>query len=363
MIFQILSAAAVAGMIMASTSCAQKETAPAQNADVFVVTGGRGPWLGVSIEDMSARLARRMNVKTEKGALVNSVSDDSPAAKAGIREDDIIISFNGKTIEDASDLSRAVAKSETGKAVDCVVMRKDGKKTLQVTPAPRPGSDFAWAPRAPMALARPGHVRLIQGGVLGLEVMDLNRQLAEYFEIPGGRGVLVSEVDKEGPGAKAGLKAGDVIVSMGANDVDDVDDIHWALSDRAEGDTVAVGYVRKGARRSAVVTVDKSSGPKVYGFRPGRAPDFDFDLDIDLERLREELDELKGDELQGSEHLKKEHQQQLMKEAEKAQKQVKRVQREVERVQKEAESLAREAAREAQRAAREVSRAMRARTI
>lgn len=349
MTFQILSAAAVAGMILASTSCAQKEAAPAQNADVFVVTGGRGPWLGVSIEDMSARLARRMNVKTEKGALVNSVSDDSPAANAGIKEDDIIISFNGKTIEDASDLSRAVAKSESGKAVDCVVMRKDGKKTMQVTPAPRPGSDLAWALGAPMALGRPGHVRLIQGGVLGLEVMDLNRQLAEYFEIPGGRGVLVSEVDRDGPGSKAGLKAGDVIVSIGANDVDDIDDIQWALSDRAEGDTVAVGYVRKGARRSAVVTVDKSAGPKVYGFRPGRAPDFDCDFEIDLEMLREELDAPNAGELKGSEHLKREHQQQIMKE--------------VERVQKEVEFLGREAARNAQRAAREVSRSMRARAI
>jgi len=335
MIFQVLAAAAVAGMLMTSTSCAQRERDAGHESDVIVVSSEKRAWLGVSVEDMSDRLARRMNVKTEKGALVNSVSDESPAEKAGIKEDDIIVSFNGKTIDDASDLTRAVGKAEPGKSVECVVMRRNDRKSMQVTVAKPPKAVTAHVPRAPMALMRPGHFKFMGGGTLGLSVMDLNRQLAEYFEIPGGRGVLVSEVEKDGPGAKAGLKAGDIIVSMGTANVDDIDDIHWVLSDCKEGDTVTVGYVRKGSRRSVTVTVDEDSQPKVYRFRPGMTPDFDFDFD--LEGLQEQSIRMKN------------HQEQLRQE--------------IERVQKEAKAVGLEAKREAERAVRDVKRVMRARTI
>jgi len=338
MIFQVLAAAAVAGVIITSTSCAQRERDAEHEYEVAVVSSEKRAWLGVSVEDMSERLARRMNVKTEKGALVNSVSDDSPAEKAGIKEDDIIVSFNGKTIDDAGDLTRAVAKAEPGKAAECVVMRRNDRKSIQVTVAKPPKHEAAWAPlapEAPLALMSPGHFRFMGGGTLGLGVMDLNRQLAEYFEIPGGRGILVSEVEKEGPGAKAGLKAGDVIVSMGSVDVDDIDDMHWALNDYRAGDTVTVGYVRKGARRSSTVTVDEESNPKVYRFRSHAAPEFDFDFD--LEGLREEGVRMK------------EHQ--------------KQIQQELKRVQEEVKKKGAEAKREAEHAAQEVKRVMRTRTI
>jgi C-terminal processing protease CtpA/Prc len=346
MIFQLLAAATVAGVVMTSSSCAQRESADEHEADVVVSTRGRA-WLGVSIEDMSERLARRMNVKTLKGALVNSVSDDSPARKAGIKEDDIIVSFNGKSIDDASDLTSAVGKAEPGASVECVVMRRNDRKSMQVTVAKAPTSPMAWvtrAPRAPMPPARPGHFTFMSGGMLGLGVMDLNRQLAEYFEIPGGRGVLVSSVDKDGPGARAGLKAGDVIVSMGSADVDDIDDIHWVLSDRREGDSVEIGYVRKGARRSATVTVDESSDPKIYRFRSGMAPDFDFDVDIDLEGIMEEG--------LGAKQRQLEIQQKLEGMQDELRSKARRVEREAGRL-----------SREAERAARDAMRMMSARTI
>lgn len=354
MIFQMLAAAAVAGMILTSTTCAQREPADEHERDVYMVSSGTRAWLGVSVEDMSDRLARRMNVKTEKGALVNSVSDDSPARKAGIKEDDVIVSFNGKSIDDASDLTRAVAKAEPGTPVECVVMRRNEKKSMQVTVARQPKGSMAWAPgppRAPMALAGPGHLNALSGGSLGLGVLDLNRQLAEYFEIPGGRGVLVSEVEKDGPGAKAGLKAGDVIVSVGTADVDDIDDIHWALSDSKEGDTVTVGYVRKGARRSAVVTLDESSIPKVYRFRSEMLPEFDFDFDLD--GLREEDVKMRDHHMQ----IQKEQQLEMQNEIQKE------IQNGMRRVQKEAKEVARQASREAERAVQEVKRALRSRTI
>jgi C-terminal processing protease CtpA/Prc len=338
MIFHVLAAVTAAGMIMTSTSCAQRERDTDQESDVFVTSTERRAWLGVSVEDMSDRLARRMNIKTEKGALVNSVSDDSPAEKAGIKEDDIIVSFNGKPIEDAGDLTSAVGKAEPGKSVECVVMRRNDRKTIQVTPAKPPKAltvRVPRVPRAPLALMGPGHFSVMGGGALGLGVMDLNRQLAEYFEISGGRGVLVTEVEKDGPGAKAGLKAGDVIVSAGTVDVDDIDDIHWALSNFKGGDTITIGYVRKGARKSTTVTINEASHPNIYRFRSEAVPD--IDVDIDLEGLKEMRLDLKKNQLE--------------------------LQQELERVRKESQAAGREARREAERAVREARRAMSGRTI
>ncbi len=107
------------------------------------------------------------------------------------------------------------------------------------------------------------------------------------------------------------------------------------LGDYKAGDTVTVGYVRKGARRSSTVTVDEESNPKVYRFRSHAAPEFDFDFD--LEGLREEGIRMK------------EHQ--------------KQIQQELKRVQEEVKKKGAEAKREAERAAQEVKRVMRKRTI
>jgi len=329
MMYHVLAAAAVAGMLMTSTSCAQRERDSDQEPDIVLASWEKRAWLGVSVEDMSDRLARRMNVKTEKGALVNSVSDDSPAEKAGIKEDDIIVSFNGKAIDDARDLTRAVEKTEPGKNVECVVIRRNDRKTIQVMVAKPPKAMTFRAPRAPMALVRPRHFDFMGGGTLGLGMMDLNRQLAEYFEIPGGRGVLVSQVEKEGPGAKAGLKAGDVIVSLGTADVDDIDDIHWALNEYEQGDTVTLGYVRKGARRSATVTVDESSNPRVYRFRSGMVPDLDFD--IDLEGIRKQSSEAKRIQWQLQQELKRAEEQMKAAEVE-AKQQVEKAAEEARRI-------------------------------
>jgi predicted metalloprotease with PDZ domain len=333
MIFQLIAAAAIAATMAASTSCAQRGHDEDPETDVFVVSTKKHSWLGVSVENMTERISRRMNVKTERGALVNSVSDDSPAGKAGIKDDDIIVSFDGTPIEDARDLTRAVGKTDPGKAVECVVMRRDERKAIQVTVEKPPKEWTIATPHAPMAAVGPMHFRHMNGGMMGLSVMDLNRQLAEYFDIPGGRGVLIKEVEKDGPGAKAGLKAGDVIVGMGKVDVDDIDDIRWALDDSERGDTVTVDYVRKGARKKAAVKLDESSGPKGFRFRSGMTPEFDFDFDFDLE--------VPGEPGPDREQLKLE----------------------LERSQKEREASARDARREAERAVREVRSAIRSRTI
>src|SRR5512141_2258313 len=192
--------------ILGGTSCAQTSKEKQKHVGVRVKSHD-GAWLGVTLSDMTPKTAKEMEAKTESGALVRSVSEDSPAEKAGIKEDDIVIEFNGKPIADSDDLVKAVGGAKAGETVDVVVMRKDDKQTLKATLAEAP------APPEPMVVTVP-HVpdmnmfmRHAGESSYGLSLRTLNRQLGEYFGAPGGHGVLVDEVRKKSPAANAGFKA------------------------------------------------------------------------------------------------------------------------------------------------------------
>jgi predicted metalloprotease with PDZ domain len=253
-------------------------------------------WLGVSIQDMTSRLARSMDVKTREGALVNNVVEDSPADSAGIREEDIIIKFAGTQIEDAADLTNAVRKTAPGTRVSVEIMRADEKKTLDVTVGRLPRRERRAYSFAIPPVPRLKMFRLSE--MFGLELMELNDQLAEYFEVPEREGVLVEEVERNSAGDRAGFKAGDVIIKADKEPVDDVNDIRHALRSRDEGDKVEFEVIRKGTRKTLTLEVDEAPLPHRYRFnmRPHSEMfddfDFDFDFDVDCTIDAEVLDEV-----------------------------------------------------------------------
>lgn len=294
---------------LAGTTIAQ---APGEKYSYSVrSTKSASGWLGVSIQDMTRRLARSMDAKTEEGALVNEVVKNSPADSAGIEEEDIIVEFDGKVIYDARDLTREVQRAKPGTKAGIVVIRKGQKKTLTATigkPSRRE------RPRA-LAFTVPPIPRIhvfSTRAVYGLTLRDLNEQLGEYFGAPGGRGVLVEEVEKESPAEKAGFKAGDVIVTAGKQGVEDVRDLLDVLEDREEGEKVDVEVIRKGSRTSLALTIEEEFGHRWHRFDRGprnesfKGFDFDFNFDeleglenkieIEMDRMRPELERL-GDEL------------------------------------------------------------------
>jgi len=130
--------------------------------------------------------------------------------------------------------------------------------------------------------------------VLGLSLNDLTRQLAEYFEAPDGRGILVEEVERGSAGEKAGFKAGDVILKVGAERVEDTGDFMEALDDARTGDAVTVGIIRKGAQKELTVKVEDISRSRSFRYHSG---DLDEDdaavMGIQKEKLRHEMEHLK----------------------------------------------------------------------
>ena len=213
-------------------------------------------WLGVSIRDVTESVAKENKLADESGAYVEQVENDSPADSAGIERGDIIREFGQKKIDDADGLVEAVGKMKVGEKVKLVYVHKGEQKSVDVT--------LGKSPR--MRSLRPDIGRIIRGirvfadrDAQGMQLMELNNQLSEYFGVPSGTGVLVERVRKGSAAEKAGVKAGDVLLKIGTRTIDDMEDVSKAFSKYDEGDKVEVEVSRKGVTKSLSLEVKEDS--------------------------------------------------------------------------------------------------------
>lgn len=285
----------VAAAILISLCAAGNTSAAQGKGEEKRETGNeKHGWLGVSIQDVTPRIAREKGLHVKSGALVNDVTEESPADKAGIREDDVIVEFNGKSVEESDDLQSAVRLAPPGDKANVTLYRGQEKKSLQVTPGKAPRRDFAFSfrgPRNPGFHPIPRFPMSRSEGMLGLTLGDLNRQLGEYFEAPNGKGVLVQEVEHTSAADKAGFKAGDVIIRAGKQDVESTEDITDALDGVKKGDKVEFGILRKGGQKTITV---ESDGPEVEGWNGFRSFEFHNDaIGIERKTLKREMERMK----------------------------------------------------------------------
>lgn len=248
-------------------------------------------WLGVSIQDVSKSLAEENGLKTEDGAYVSDVQEESPADSAGIRKGDVIIEFGGRKIYDADDLAKSVSRTDPGTRSTVVVLRNGERKsiTLAVGKLPR-RSSFAWS------MGDGNRFRMFHGGsgMLGMSTISLSEQLAKYFGAPNDEGVLVESVKKGSPAEKAGIMAGDVVLKIGTRTIEDMGDMWKALEKYDEGDKVDVELLRKGAKKSVKVEVEEMEDgpwgaipmvppvPNIHVFPRHGETDFEFDVDAEV---------------------------------------------------------------------------------
>ncbi|HEX7573774.1 MAG TPA: PDZ domain-containing protein, partial [Bacteroidota bacterium] len=265
----------VAAAILISLCAAGNTSAAQGKSEEKRETGnGKHGWLGVAIQDVTPRLAREKELHVKSGALVNNVTEESPADKAGIREDDVIVEFNGKSVEESDDLQSAVRSALPGDKTSVTFYRGQEKKSLEVTLGKTPRRNFAFSFHGPgnIRVPRIPRIHMFRSeGMLGLTLSDLNRQLGEYFGAPNGRGVLVQEVERKSAGEKAGFRAGDVIVKAGKEDVENAGDITETLDGVKKGDKVEFGILRKGEQKTITV---ESDGPEVEGMNGFRSFEF-----------------------------------------------------------------------------------------
>ena len=260
----------------------QLEAFPALAGDddgSFGLLDGEGAsWLGVELREVTSETAKDLKLPAERGVVVSSVVPDSPAAKAGLKENDVVTEINGQHLEGAVQFRRMIREIPAGRAVQLTLWRDGHAQTLSVTlgkgeerhqsfkvftPGPGAPGGFTFnMPEMPMIppMEWDGS-RLLMGGQprLGIDAEDLNGQLGTFFGAPDGEGILVREVNPGSPADKAGVKAGDVITSVNGERVRTVGDLRQKLAakhgakEKDQGQNVKLGVLRNKSEVSLVV--------------------------------------------------------------------------------------------------------------
>jgi serine protease Do len=192
-------------------------------------------WLGVTIQPLTAELARGFNVTEGTGALVAGVQDQSPAARAGIKAGDIITQYDGQKVSKSADLPKLVAASPVGRQVPVTVVREGKTVALNVTIA---------------QMDEPGQPAVAQAeeekGPLGLTVETVTPSIAKELKLTEPRGVVVRGVRSGSPAENAGVRAGDVITEVNHRAVADAAQMKRALEKHPKGAPVVVMIQRDG---------------------------------------------------------------------------------------------------------------------
>ena len=222
-------------------------------------------WLGVSVQEMTPSLREAMKMGDRSGLLITDVVDGSPADDADLKEEDVIVKFEGKEVEKADDFARMVRNNAPGTKVELVIIRDAEKKEVEITLGKRKKKrirHFGWGTDR--------EIHLFDRPRLGVQVHALNQDLAPYFKVDKNQGVLVLKVMKESPAEQAGLKAGDVITKIEDEQVSDPEDLIDVLEDYEDDDVVTVEYVRKGKKEKLEIELEDAHGFGFESWRPNR---------------------------------------------------------------------------------------------
>lgn len=247
--------------------------------------GGEG-FLGVYTEEVSKENFAKFGLREVQGVAVTKVEENSPAAKAGIMANDVIVRIDGDEVTSVRKLNRLIGEIAPDHTARITVLRNGSEMEMSAVierrkfekfdgnfTIPRvemPNIDLPDVPGAPQVLAIPnGMVWKTPGEFttmyfassrqIGVSVSSLSKQLGEYFGVPDGKGLLVTSVRENGPAFKAGIKAGDVIIEADGKSVVSNADLVRAIGAKKEGD-LRLTIIRDKNRNTISVTPEDVKG-------------------------------------------------------------------------------------------------------
>jgi serine protease Do len=205
-------------------------------------------WLGVTLQEMTPELARAFGLKDGQGVVVAEVEPGSPAARAGILSGDVLVNYNGEPIQNARDLSLAVAETKVGSSSRVTLYRNGRPMELQLHIGERPGD--------PEELARAGTPSNEEPGRLGMTLADLTPETASRMNLSGrAGGAVIAEVRPGSPAESAGLRPGDVIREVNRKAVKSAAEVVSSVKGLGQGSSVLLRIERQGSTQYVAMQI------------------------------------------------------------------------------------------------------------
>lgn len=255
-----------------------------------------GAYLGVQVKEVTSENASALKLTAPAGAVIAYVDQDGPACHAGLLENDVVIAFDGAKVDGPAQLQSMIHVAPPQKTVVLTIVRNGQRKDVKVVlgswnvmshARAFSAANNAFPPPPPRAY--PPDIEIPSFTLLsarhGLVVESLSPQLADFFGVSRGRGVLVRSVEGGSPAAAAGIKAGDVILKVNNEDVHDMSD--WQRGMHAPGAKLWVLIWRDKKEQNFIISVPGQ------GDNSRLMPSDILNFDTDAQMVREQMEQLR----------------------------------------------------------------------
>src|SRR5580698_8315617 len=266
---------------------------------------GSGSYLGVDTQDITPDRLATLHLKDERGVEVTMVDQDAPAGKAGLKEQDVILSLNGSDVQSVEQLRRMIRETPPGRVVTLGISRNGQAMSIKVQLGDRKqnysynfspdGKEFKFnmptmptMPVMPELPDLPVSIVVVHSSMRsGLMVENLTPQLGDFFGTKDGQGVLVRSVEKGSRADKAGFRAGDVIVKINGESIHDSSDFSHALRSRKDN-TASVGVIRDRKEININITLPERKQSDLY-HESLMSPEMDAETREEWSQLQSEM--------------------------------------------------------------------------
>ena len=272
---------------------------------------GGGSYLGVDTRDITPDRLAALHLKDERGVEVTMVDQDAPAGKAGLKEQDVILTLNGNDVQSVEQLRRMIRETPPGRAVTLGISRNGQAMSIKVELADRKknysynyspdGKEFKFnmpvmptMPVLPDLPEMPVSIVVVHSSARsGLMVENLTPQLGDFFGAKNGVGVLVRSVEKGSRADKAGFRAGDVIIKINGEPIHDSGDFSQALRSRKDN-TASISVIRDKKEQTISITLPERKQSDLFRESTDvEIPEIDAATREELSKMESEMAHLK----------------------------------------------------------------------
>lgn len=234
-----------------------------------------GNYLGIQPEEINRENMSRYGLSAPRGVGISQVSQGSPAERAGLKKNDVVLQLDGEPVTSTRKLLRLIGEAAPEQMVRLTISRNGSEQQVTATLGKREDTmrayraltpelpDLPRTPRTPQAQGYSPEVfsfGFSNNRRVGVTTTPLTKQLADFFGISGKQGLLITSVGEDSPASKAGLKAGDVVTEVNGEKVEDAADFVRALNRKDEGE-VTLTIIRDKSQRTIKVTPERRQAP------------------------------------------------------------------------------------------------------